>query len=62
MRTKKGYRNGMVEPKIHHDALLLTVVKDFTTANGIFGGSAVATFMATEPAPQWQRSDNAHHT
>src|SRR5581483_2310546 len=62
MTAIKGYQMGMVESKIHRDALLLTVVKDFSTANRNVGGNAAATFVATQSATQRQRAGNAHRT
>lgn len=53
---------GMFELKIHTDALLLTVVKDFSTANRNVGGNVVATFVATQSATQRQRAGNVHRT
>jgi hypothetical protein len=50
MRAKLGYPKGMVEAKIQPDALLLTGVKDFSTADGNVGGNRAATFMATRLA------------
>ena len=48
----------MVKSEIQWDALLLTGVKDFSTANGKVGGNEAAMFIAT----QRQRGDNFRHT
>jgi hypothetical protein len=55
MGVIKGYLKGIFELKIHTDALLLTGVEDFSTADDNFGGNEATIFMAT----QRQRSDNA---
>jgi hypothetical protein len=58
MHPEQGYLIGMVQLKIHQDALLLSGDKDFCTANGNTGGNKVATFMATRSPTARQRSDN----
>jgi hypothetical protein len=62
MTAIKGYLKGMFESKIQCDALLLTGVKDFSTANGNAGGNEAATLIATQSATRRQRGDNACHT
>jgi hypothetical protein len=52
------YKVWMIESKIQWDALLLTGVKDFSTANGNVGGNEAATSIATQPATRRQRADN----
>jgi len=56
------YKRSMIESKIQWDALLLTDVKDFSTANGNAGGNKAATLIATQSATRRQRASNAYHT
>jgi hypothetical protein len=59
MQGEKGYLIGMVESKIHRDALLLRGVRNFSTANDNVRGNTAATLMTTQPATARQRDDNA---
>jgi hypothetical protein len=47
----------MFEVKIHQDALLLTVVRLFSTASDNARGNVAATLMTTQPATARQRAD-----
>jgi hypothetical protein len=62
MHPEQGYLIGMVQLKIHQDALLLSGVKDFSTANDNIRGNEAATLMATRPATARQRADNEFDT
>lgn len=59
---EQDYLIGMVENKIHQDALLLTDVKDFSTANDNARGNTAATLMTTPRATARQRAGNAFDT
>jgi hypothetical protein len=62
MMRERGYAKGMVESKIQSDALLLTGVKENSTANRTFGGTGAAQFIAHETASQPHRSSHTSRT
>lgn len=59
---EQGYLIGMVELKIHQDALLLTVVREFSTASDNARGNMAATWITTPPAMTRQRAANDFDT